>query len=103
MKFRPRRLLPSGATAALLATASLALPACTDTGYVSGGNTGYGSSNYGNSSYYRVTGRYYHCHPSGVCHNSRHPNFYYHSGYYRQRPPQRYQRPQPPPARPRPY
>lgn len=98
MQFRPRQLLPSCASVALLAAASLTLPACTDTGYVSGG-----SATSSSSSHYQVSGRYYHCHPSGVCHNSRHPNFYYHGGYYRQRPYHRYQRPAPPPDRPRPY
>lgn len=90
MKFRSGQLLPSGATIVLLIAASLTLPACTDTAYVSGGN-----ASYGDVTHYRVTGRYYHCHPSGVCHNSRHPNFFRHGGYQ--------QRPQPPPARPRPY
>lgn len=101
MKPLPRKLLLSSAGCVLVAAATLTLPACTDTSYV--------SSSTSSSSYYRVGGRYYHCHRGGVCHNMRHPDYYWRGGVYRPRPPQvyyqtpyRYQRPATLPARPRP-
>lgn len=99
MRMQPRRLPLAGACCALATAATLALPACTDTGYARG------SANISTSSYYRMGGRYYHCHSGGVCHNVHHPNYYWSGGYYRPRPSYRYHhhRPvKPPPPRPRP-
>lgn len=111
MKLLPRKPLLASAGCALIAAASLALPACTDTAYRSGG-----TSTYSGNLYQRVGGsRYYHCHPNGVCHNARHSNYYWSGGSYRPRPPHAYIRPSPysrppnqyyrppaPPPRPRP-
>ncbi|WP_323846429.1 hypothetical protein [Microbulbifer magnicolonia] len=106
MKLLPRKLLLSGAGCALTAVAALTLPACTNTTY-----TGASTSGYSSSPHYQVGGRYYHCHPGGVCHNVRHPDYYRSGGHYLQRPIHRYHRPThhyryrpaPPPPRPRPY
>jgi hypothetical protein len=105
MKLLSRRLLRTGASCAIAAATTLILPACTDTGYRSTSS----------SAHYQVRGRYYHCHPGGLCHSVRHSNYYWSGGAYRpryhsnrphyqnrpsHRPP--HQRPRPLPARPRP-
>ncbi|MFI2812189.1 MULTISPECIES: hypothetical protein [Microbulbifer] len=92
MQWLPGRLLPTGIGTAVLVAGSLALPACTSDGYV--------SRSYSSDTRYRVQGRYYHCHRNrgGVCHNVRHPDYYWRGGSYRPR----YQQARPLPARPRP-
>lgn len=88
MKLLPERLLLSGSACALVAAASLALPACSNTAHVSGGAggstsiSGGSTGGYGNTLYQRVTGRYFHCHPDGVCHGVRHSNYYWSDGKY---------------------
>ncbi|WP_145924300.1 hypothetical protein [Microbulbifer aggregans] len=103
MKPLPRTLWGFGSALAL--AASLASSGCAESGYSSNSSSGY----------YRVGGRYYHCHPGGVCHNARHANYYFVGGVYRprpghyhhrpphyHRPPHHHVRPRPLPARPRP-
>jgi len=112
MKLLPGKWLQAGARCALTAAAALALAACAETGisaypgYSSDSNWGAATSTPG---YYRVKGRYYHCHPGGICHNQSHPNYYWNGSYYRPRPPRYYSRPVypnpvpiAPPPRPRP-
>lgn len=93
MKFLPGRPLLAGAAGVLAATT---LPACTDTGYVSGGAS---------RPHHEIRGPYYHCHPNGVCHGVRHPSYYWHGGFDRPIPHRRYRPyyygPLPPRARPR--
>jgi hypothetical protein len=78
------KLLSTGALYALFAASALTLPACSSgPGYVSGGAAVVVPSR----PYYQVRDRYYHCHPGGVCHGVRHPNYYWSGGGYRPRPP----------------
>jgi len=91
MKRLPERLL-SGACCALVTASALTLPACSGSGYTARSTTVTGRA------YYRVGGPYYHCHPNGLCHNARHPDYYWGGGHYRPKPPYYYN----PPVRPRP-
>ena len=103
MKLLPRKLLLSSAGCALVSAASLSLPACTETGTVTGS-----SSHSGAYLYQRANGRYYHCHPNGVCHNARDTNYTIRGNYrsprshYRPPSARPYPLPAAPPPRPRP-
>ncbi|WP_346838003.1 hypothetical protein [Microbulbifer sp. SAOS-129_SWC] len=79
MKRLTQRLLLGGAGCALLVTAALSLPACTNTGMMtssSAHSSGNSSVHSGAHLYQRANSRYYHCHPNGLCHNAR--DYYMH-------------------------
>ncbi|AMX03682.1 hypothetical protein [Microbulbifer thermotolerans] len=78
------RVLASATCCVVMATSVLTLSACSGSGYSPRSTTVTGRA------YYRFGGPYSHCHPDGVCHNARHPDYYWSGGYYRPRPPYYY-------------